>query len=255
MALNVQFINTVLPLMEMVDRRMETLSQKKTLGSIGYPDIITENRILDNQPPIVKSLFTPCAANAARWHGLNSSTYASCDIQKICDRRQWNFQYFDVQPGTGPSDQTFNRLDLNQDIPHDLYLSCDILVDSGSAEHCFNIGKVFENYFYLLKPGGILIQYIPFFSPNHGFWSANPTVVFDLTSCNPVKILQCEMQHYKGYHSYFACNYTALRYSRTGRFSVRSIEEDDVLLMYFVYKKMGKGLFRFPIQAKYRPVT
>jgi len=252
MALNVQFINAVLPLMDMVDRRPETLSQKKTLGSIGYPDIIAENRVLETQSPIVKNLFTPCAATAARWHGLSSTTHSSCDIRRICDGRQWNFRYFDIQPGTGPSDQTFNRLDLNQDLPHDLYLSCDILVDSGTAEHCFNIGKVFENYFYLLKPGGILIQYIPFFSPNHGFWSANPTVVFDLASCNPVKILQCELQLYKGYRSYFACGYTPLDFSRVGRFSVECLEPNDIVLVYFVYKKIGKGLFRFPIQAKYR---
>jgi hypothetical protein len=255
MALNLQFINTVLPLMDMVDRRTEILSQKKTLGSIGYPDIITENRFLDTQPPTVKNLFTPCAANAARWHGLSSTTHSSCDIRRICDGRQWNFQYFDIQPGTGPSDQTFNRLDLNQDLPHDLYLSCDVLVDSGTAEHCFNIGKVFENYFYLLRPGGILIQYIPFFSPNHGFWSANPTVIFDIASCNPIKILKCELQLYAGYSSYFASEYTLLEHNKTSRFSTRDLKKDDIVLIYFIYKKLGKALFQFPVQAKYRAVT
>jgi hypothetical protein len=252
MALNIQFIKALLPLMDMIDRRGETRLQQKTLGSIGYPDIIADNILLENEQILMRSLFSSCTPSAARWHSLNSSTHSSCKIQEICESRRWNFQYFDIQPGTGPSDQSFNCLDLNQDLPHDLYLSCDILVDSGTAEHCFNIGKVFENYFYLLKPGGIMIQYIPFFSPNHGFWSANPTVVFDIASCNPVKILQCEIQLYKGYRSYFACNYTSLEFNRVGRFSVNDLQGGDIALMYFVYKKLGKALFRFPVQAKYR---
>ena len=117
------------------------------------------------------------------WHRLSGQDYSCLSIEKYCENRGHSFNYLDINEGTGPS-SAFKRIDLNISLIL-LYCQYDLVMDSGTAEHCFNIGQTFENYFHMLKPGGLLLQYIPFLSPNHGFWSANPTVVFDIASCNP----------------------------------------------------------------------
>ena len=188
---------------------------------------------------------------ALKWHNLEPSLYSFFSIENYLKTQNWDFKYVDVQQGTGSS-ANFISMDLNQPIPSDLYCSFDLLIDSGTAEHCFNVGKVFENYFHLLKPGGILLQYMPFHSPNHGFWSINPTAIYDLASCNPIKLLTCELQSFDNYRHYFDANPNILPFSKTGKFSINIDSLKGICLMFFAYKKVSKSIFRFPIQAKYR---
>lgn len=253
MALNAAFIGTLLPILEMVSRRPQNKTIEPVLASIGYPDMISLNSSLtENQ----RSSYKPFVDNnplSMKWHGLNPNTHTSYSITKICHSRGFFFRYFDINSGSGGESKGFTKIDLNYDIPSDLYASCDILIDSGTAEHCFNIGKVFENYFHLLRPNGILIQYIPFLSPNHGFWSINPTLIYDLTSCNPIKILKCELQSYADYSDYFSNDPKIIPHSPTGRFNIQAAERDtQIILLFFIYKKLSKSIFTYPIQAKYR---
>lgn len=189
---------------------------------------------------------------ALKWHGLDSGQYSYFSIQKLFESESWGFDYLDIKQGTGTDSDGFIEVDLNHSIPSNLYSSYDILIDSGTAEHCYNIGKVFENYFHLLKPGGFLFQYIPFLSPNHGFWSMNPTAVYDLASSNPIKILDCKLLSFDSYKSYFNNKANSINFSPTGRFSIDSSLFTNTVLMFFAYKKYKKSIFRYPVQAKYR---
>ena len=250
MAFNLSFLAPLLSAKRTIESRNS--NERKKIVSIGYPDLLVPNFDINKNIPLDYHKFIENRPTAMKWHGLNPAEFSYFSVQKFFESASWSFDYLDIKQGTGTDSDGFVEVDLNQSIPSHLYSSYDILIDSGTAEHCFNVGKVFENYFHLLKPGGILFQYIPFLSPNHGFWSANPTTIFDLSSCNPIKILDCKLLSFDSYKNYFDNNATQLKFSPTGRFSIDTNIFSNTVLMFFVYKKYKKSIFRYPVQAKYR---
>lgn len=251
MAFNQLFLNHLVSAINVVDSRRHLAHHKKTLASIGYPDLFIKKT---PQSSNLFGKFSSCFLSnekALRWHNLSEHKYAFFSIEKFVSLKGWGFDYLDIEAGTGASNQSFKKVDLNESITEAMYSKYDILIDSGTAEHCFNIGKVFENYFHLLKPGGIVLQFIPFLSPNHGFWSINPTAVFDLSSCNPIKITHCGLTAYSSYHDYFDCNGLSIDIDPVRRFGIE-VKMNSIILCFFSYKKLSKAIFKFPVQHKYR---
>ena len=166
-----------------------------------------------------------------KWHGLDPQQYSYFSIQNLFESDSWSFDYLDIKQGTGSNSEGFVEVDLNNSIPSHLYSNYDLLIDSGTAEHCFNIGKVFENYFHLLKPSGILLQFMPFLSPNHGFWSINPTAIYDLASCNPIKVFDCKVLEYASYKDYFSGPSRQVPFPSVQRFNL----DCDVNSIYLLF--------------------
>ena len=252
MAFNLSFLPPLLSAKKTIDNRLHSQGSPKKIVSIGYPDLLYKNSDLSQFISTEYQAYVEERPEAMKWHGLDADYYSYFSIQKLFEYESWQFDYIDIKQGTGTDSEGFIEVDLNNSIPSHLYSSYDILIDSGTAEHCYNIGKVFENYFHLLKPGGFLFQYIPFLSPNHGFWSMNPTAVYDLASCNPIKVLDCKLLSFDSYKGYFDNQVNHLKFSPTGRFAIDSSLFTNTVLMFFVYKKYKKSLFRYPVQAKYR---
>ena len=251
MAFNIDFLDSVSSAINLINNRNVSNPSIKKLASVGYPDLLVRNMDIDKKIPSDLHSYFDTNNTALLWHNLDPAKYSYFSLEKYLYDLGWQFDYFDIQEGTGANQRGFTQLDLNKSIPPHLYSNYDVLIDSGTAEHCFNIGKVFENYFHLLKPGGILLQYVPFLSPNHGFWSVNPTAIFDLTSCNPIKIITCKLTAYDSYLDYFSSEGKILKFSDTSRFDL-VCPNSNIVLLFFAYKKLAKSMFRFPIQAKYR---
>ena len=251
MAFNRSFLDYILPIIHLVESRNTSNQAPLRLASAGYPDLLLRNSDIVSSIPDSLSSFVVNNSAALRWHNLESNHYSYFSFEKFIQSRGWVFNYFDIDQGTGACSDRFIYLDLNDPISNELYSSFDILIDSGTAEHCFNIGQVFENYYHLLKPGGVLLQYIPFLSPNHGFWSANPTLIHDLSLCNPIKLLKLSIECYPTYKDYFNCTPSFLDFHPTSRFLLNPDIVNGVSLMLFVYKKTAKSMFKFPIQTKY----
>ena len=75
------------------------------------------------------------------------------------------------------------RLDLNE--PIQLSRRFDIVVNHGTAEHVFNIGQVYRTIHDYTAPGGIMMHEGPFFGwIDHGFYTMQPTLFFDLADFN-----------------------------------------------------------------------
>jgi hypothetical protein len=69
-------------------------------------------------------------------------------------------------------------VDLNY--PEDWPEKYDVVIDGGTAEHCFNVGQVFANILSAVRPdGGIVVHVNPLNMMNHGFWNISPTAYAD----------------------------------------------------------------------------
>ncbi len=247
MAFNRSFVDTFVPALNLISSRSPS---SITVGSIGYPDLIIRRDHLHllSSTKLSRSIIND--KKALKWHNLDQSIYTPLSIENFCIQSGIEFEYIDINQGTGSADN-FQYIDLNLPLPQQYYCKYDLLIDSGTAEHCFNVGKVFENYFHMLKPGGILIQYMPFLSPNHGFWSINPTAIYDMARVNPIKIIQMKINAYKSYSYYFDCIPSEVKYHSFKRFNLLPALSAGVVLAEFCYKKLSKSIFKFPIQSKY----
>lgn len=70
--------------------------------------------------------------------------------------------------------------DLNHPIPYSWHDRYDLVIDSGTHEHVFNIGTSLLSAAHLPRHGGLLIGALPFYSPNHGFYNINANCLAEL---------------------------------------------------------------------------
>src|SRR6185437_5105535 len=57
-------------------------------------------------------------------------------------------------------------------------------VDTGTCEHCFNVGRAFANACVATCAGGLIVHAAPLNRVNHGFWGFSPTVYPDFFEAN-----------------------------------------------------------------------
>lgn len=136
------------------------------------------------------------------------------------------------------------KYDLNEPVP--LETQHDIVCNFGTAEHVFNIYQVFKTIHDLTKPGGWMLHGLPFQGwVDHGFYTVQPTLYFDLAAANgygqgaflyaevtPPKIVQVE-----------------------GRETVHELAERGEIgpnaMLFTVFRKHEDVPFKAPIQGYY----
>lgn len=89
-------------------------------------------------------------------------------------------------------------LDLNQnDTPGNLRDRFDLVLDSGTVEHIFNIGNALGHCLNMAKPGGRIIHLTPTSNAvNHGFFSVSPALYADFyraSGCLVERLWLCRM--------------------------------------------------------------
>jgi 2-polyprenyl-3-methyl-5-hydroxy-6-metoxy-1,4-benzoquinol methylase len=118
-------------------------------------------------------------------------------------------------------------VDLNY--PEDWPEKYDVVIDGGTAEHCFNVGQVFANILSAVRPdGGIVVHVNPLNMMNHGFWNISPTAYADFR----------QVVEYTKNHLY-------------GRFQ---FEQPVEVTNIMAFRRMTKvdGPVVWPMQSKYR---
>ena len=70
--------------------------------------------------------------------------------------------------------------DLNYPIPYSWHQRYDLVIDSGTNAHVFNIGTSLLSTAQLPREGGLLVGALPFYSPNHGFYNINANCLAEL---------------------------------------------------------------------------
>jgi len=66
----------------------------------------------------------------------------------------------------------------------------DVVTDFGTAEHVYDIARVFEFMHRALKPGGLALHCVPAFAfPNHGFYTPNPNLFVEFARANDYELV------------------------------------------------------------------
>jgi hypothetical protein len=148
-----------------------------------YPDLVVPRAALARMlgETLVASL-PERADSAALWkyHGLEGVGDPMFDSVALLRSLGVEPVVIDVAAHSGLE----RIVDLNRPLPQDLARAFDLVVDTGTCEHCFNVAQAFVNACEALCAGGILVHAAPLNRVNHGFWSFNPTIYPDFFEAN-----------------------------------------------------------------------
>jgi len=77
-------------------------------------------------------------------------------------------------------------LDLNRPVPEVLYNRYDLIIDSGTSEHIFDLPQVLRNLHSMLKVGGrIIFMFTPATNfVDHGYYMFSPILFYDYFTIN-----------------------------------------------------------------------
>ena len=133
-------------------------------------------------------------------------------------------------------------VDLNFALPADLARAFDLVVDTGTCEHCFNVAQAFVNSCEALAAGGILVHAAPLTRINHGFWSFNPTLYPDFFGDNGFDLLLLT-----GVTGTLTQGFRPFAVDAFARF-----EAPPGAALYVVAQRREVRDLRWPVQRKYR---
>lgn len=135
------------------------------------------------------------------------------------------------------------KLDLNG--PLDLGRQFDVVINHGTAEHIFNVARVFVSMHEATKPGGLMIHESPFTGwIDHGFYCFQPTLFLDVARANDyaIKLLAIEVLNQS----------VTIVKSREELLSLaKSGEIPDNAMLFVAMQKQGDEPFRIPMQGFY----
>lgn len=89
-------------------------------------------------------------------------------------------------------------LDLNKELPPDLYQRFDFVIDGGTLEHVFDIATAIKNMANMVKKEGYIIHGNPAAGcVNHGFYSISPYMYSEFYQANGFEINALELRFRK----------------------------------------------------------
>lgn len=217
------------------DRRLATLA-------LSYPDLVVPEAALQQilGPQIMQDL--PQRADAAQiwqWHGLQGATDPLYDSLSVFDRLGLDVTVIDIVAARGNE----RIVDLNEPLPDDLRNRFDFVIDTGTCEHCFNVGMAFRNACEAVGQNGYLLHAAPLNRYNHGFWSFNPTVYADYFRDNGFSL-----RFISGVECKLADGFSTFPINLTGRFG----KVPDNAALYVLAERVEVRPQVWPMQHKYR---
>jgi hypothetical protein len=92
--------------------------------------------------------------------------------------------------------------DLNRPLPQNFINRFNLVIDPGTTEHVFDIKTGLTNIVRALKIGGTIIQQVPVYSYNGGYYSINPNVLNDFYRENGFAEVKTFIIMWDRYHAY-----------------------------------------------------
>lgn len=140
------------------------------------------------------------------------------------------------------------KLDLNG--PLKLSRKFELVINHGTAEHIFNIAQVFRTMHEYTAAGGTMIHEGPFTGwIEHGFYSLQPTLFFDLADFNQYEIRGMYVQDFTAQTALpLKDRMDVYDFAKAGKLPVNS------QLFVVLRKSLLDRPFQIPIQGYYRHV-
>lgn len=208
---------------------------------LAYPDLLVPraglSRIL-GEDVLTGAAQRPDAASIWSYHGLGAVADPMYDSIDLLSRLGVDATVIDVARLRGME----RIVDLNAPLPEDLRGRFDLVVDTGTCEHCFNVAQAFVNSCQALRAGGLLVHAAPLTRINHGFWSFNPTVYPDFFEENGF-----ELQLLTGVSGTLKDGFRPFAVEAFRRF-----EAPPEAGLYVIARRGDVREIRFPVQRKYR---
>ncbi len=240
MAMNAIYLNLLKSVL--AHARPGDESRRLRTVALGYPDLIaTANEVRSVFPSLKDDAFVvrQDAAQIAMRHGAKGALAAVLDSDVLFKSLALDVDYIDVAPERGIERQ----VDLNEPLPADMVSRYDLAIDTGTLEHCFNVGQAFKNVAEMMAVGGVILQAAPLNRYNHGFWNFSPTAYHDFYSENGFELL-----YLKGWAGGLSGQFQEFGVDPVGGF--RNAPENAALLC--VCQKKEQRPVRWPTQFKYR---
>ena len=151
--------------------------------SAGYPDLLVGADHLAMMLGAEKAARIPVREDSAQilaWHGMGKLLERVFDSASVFRELGYGLDVIDIVKARG--DEII--VDLNLPLPPDFGHDYDLVLDTGTCEHCFHIGQAALNLASLVRQDGLIIQAMPLNAYNHGFYNVNPTWFFDFYTVN-----------------------------------------------------------------------
>lgn len=168
-------------LVQVVAKRRSTLAAPRRLTALAlaYPDMLVPSPVVERL--LGASTATPAfvesdqAAKIWEWHAMPGAVPPLYETLSVFSALGIDATVIDIAQARGME----RIVDLNEPLPDDLCRSFDLVIDTGTLEHCFNVGVAFRNACEALRQDGLLVHGSPLNHVNHGFWNFNPTIYPD----------------------------------------------------------------------------
>lgn len=208
---------------------------------LAYPDLLVPRAALVQilgEDAIAGVSERGDAAAIWEYHGLAGVADPMYDSIAIFERLGVDATVVDVAKLRGME----RIVDLNLPLPDDLARRFDLVVDTGTCEHCFNVGQAFANACEALALDGMLVHAAPLTRMNHGFWSFNPTIYPDFFEDNGF-----ELQLLTGVTGTITQGFRTFKVEPFTRF-----EAPPGAALYVIAQRREVRALRWPVQRKYR---
>jgi len=159
----------------------------RRVGCLSYPDIlVSRDLIIKKFPELALSKFKlrDDLKKISLWHGM-PELEELIETTDFFNKVNLTADYFDFAEIRGEEIIT----DLNIPIDEKYHAKYDLVVDTGTLEHCFNVGIAFQNMCKLAKIEGLILSAAPMTKINHGFWNFSPCAYENFYAQNKFKIL------------------------------------------------------------------
>lgn len=208
---------------------------------LAYPDLLVPRTALVQilgDSVVEGAPERPDSTATWEYHGLGGVPDPMIESVAILERLGVDSTVIDVARLRGME----RIVDLNEPLPPDLARSFDLVVDTGTCEHCFNVAQAFVNACEALAQDGMLVHAAPLTRINHGFWSFNPTIYPDFFEDNGF-----ELQMLTGVSGTLHEGFRPFNVDPFGRF-----DAPPQAALYVIAQRREVRPFKWPVQRKYR---
>jgi len=143
-------------------------------------------------------------------------------------------------------------IDLNYDVNKEYYERFDVILDSGTLEHVFEVPVALNNLIKMLKKGGRIILISPSSgSINHGFYSFNPNLFFDFFTANGFSDFSCYLVEGSSFNVYKKSKIYRYNYSPGQEYPLSSKNIVEICFCATKSNRINLNKINKPIQSMY----